>query len=241
MSHPGLEWSRRRRASPNIARACPQYRGQPDCQPTMQLRHDRTTVLLMKLQSSFALESSFVHICFKAIHSSQRLENITAFGRKALHDIYKLPSSVSKTVRNHNLRRSVSGHCAITHHTSEWVLATPPHFAFKTSARFSPARWQPVKYSAIFRLMSVFCQSHCPSLVAKMPLVNTPVRLSDGSRTSRSTRMLVSSLCSTSPCAACRISSSRAGLLNAAASSTISHWVAAGSGIPRLACRFARR
>ena len=49
-----------------------------------------------------------------------------------------------------------------------------------------------------------------------MPLVNTPVRSSDGSRTSRNTRMLVSSLCTTSPCAACRISCSNAGLTMAA-------------------------
>src|SRR6266852_6323531 len=44
--------------------------------------------------------------------------------------------------------------------------------------------------------------------------------------------MLVSSLCITSPCAACRINSSRAGLCNSAASSTTSHCVAAGNGIP---------
>src|SRR5581483_10171737 len=40
-----------------------------------------------------------------------------------------------------------------------------------------------------------------------------------GSRSNWSTFMLVSSLCITSPCAACRISSSRAGLTNSAASS----------------------
>ena len=36
----------------------------------------------------------------------------------------------------------------------------------------------------------------------------------------------------TSPSAACRINSSRAGLINTAASSTSSHCVAAGKGIP---------
>ena len=63
-------------------------------------------------------------------------------------------------------------------------------------------------------------------------LVNTPVRWSPGSRSIFSTRMPVSSLCSTSPCAACRISSSRAGLISSAASSTISHCVDTGSGMP---------
>ena len=38
---------------------------------------------------------------------------------------------------------------------------------------------------------------------------NTPVRSSDGSRAMRSTRIPVSLLCSTSPCAACRSSSGR--------------------------------
>src|SRR5712692_6456774 len=53
-----------------------------------------------------------------------------------------------------------------------------------TSAMFSPACWRPVKYSAILQ----------PAPVETIPLVNTPVRSSDGSRASRSTRMLVSSL-----------------------------------------------
>ena len=45
--------------------------------------------------------------------------------------------------------------------------------------------------------------------------------------------MLVSSLCTTSPLAACRISSARIGRVRVARSSTISHWVEAGSGICR--------
>ena len=48
--------------------------------------------------------------------------------------------------------------------------------------------------------------------------------------TSDSTRIDVSSLCTTSPCAAWRISSSIAGWIWTAVSFTISHWVAAGSG-----------
>src|SRR5205085_1594556 len=80
----------------------------------------------------------------------------------------------------------------------------------------------PGKYSAIWR----------PSWVDTMPLVNVPVRSSDASRTIDSTRIPVSSLCSTSPCAACRISSSRAALMTSAVSSTISHCVEAGNGIP---------
>ena len=38
-----------------------------------------------------------------------------------------------------------------------------------------------------------------------IPLVKVPVRLSPGSRINRRMRMLVSSLCNTRPCAACRI------------------------------------
>ena len=52
---------------------------------------------------------------------------------------------------------------------------------------------------------------------------------------------MVSSLCSTSPCAACRISSSNAGARLAATASTMSHWVEAGSGTPRSPCRPSRR
>ena len=52
---------------------------------------------------------------------------------------------------------------------------------------------------------------------------------------------VVSSLCSTSPCAACRISSSKAGARSAATACTMSHWVEAGSGIPRSPCRPSRR
>ena len=52
---------------------------------------------------------------------------------------------------------------------------------------------------------------------------------------------MVSSLCSTSPCAACRISSSNAGARFAATACTMSHWVEAGSGTPRSPCRPSRR
>ena len=60
-----------------------------------------------------------------------------------------------------------------------------------------------MKYNATFR----------PCDVDTMPLAKMPVRLSSGSRSVLSTFIPVSSLCSTSPCAACRISSSRAGLM----------------------------
>jgi hypothetical protein len=75
-----------------------------------------------------------------------------------------------------------------------------------TSAKFSPACLRPVKKSAIFR----------PSRVDTIPEVNTPVR-SDFSSTHSSVGpragiiarifIVVSSLCTTSPYAACRISS----------------------------------
>ena len=52
---------------------------------------------------------------------------------------------------------------------------------------------------------------------------------------------MVSSLCSTSPCAACRINSSNAGARLAATACTMSHWVEAGSGTPRSPCRPSRR
>ncbi len=47
-----------------------------------------------------------------------------------------------------------------------------------------------------------------------------------------STRIPVSSLCSTSPCAACRMSSSDAALITSASSSAISHCVETGNGMP---------
>jgi hypothetical protein len=70
------------------------------------------------------------------------------------------------------------------------------------------------------------------------PLVNTPVRSGkmSASRSSDSTRMDVSSLCTTSPCAAWRFSSCSAGW-RMTVSSTISHCVATGSGMPRLFSR----
>ena len=52
---------------------------------------------------------------------------------------------------------------------------------------------------------------------------------------------MVSSLCSTSPCAACRINSSNAGARLAATACTMSHWVEAGSGTSRSPCRPSRR
>src|ERR1035438_4680330 len=57
------------------------------------------------------------------------------------------------------------------------------------------------------------------------------------SRSSDSTRMDVSSLCTTSPCAAWRVSSCSAGWRMTAVSATISHCVATGSGMPRLFSR----
>ena len=48
-----------------------------------------------------------------------------------------------------------------------------------------------------------------------IPLVNTPEGSSPGSRSRFFTRIPISSLCSTSPCASCRINSSRAGHVTA--------------------------
>ena len=59
------------------------------------------------------------------------------------------------------------------------------------------------------------------------------VRASAGSRANLRIRMLVSSLCITSPSAACRMYSSYTGRRPIAAFSTNPHCVAAGSGIPR--------
>jgi len=79
-----------------------------------------------------------------------------------------------------------------------------------TVARFSPACLRPVKNSAIF----------CPARVDTIPEVKIPVRSDFGSASSSAEGwrgrlfpirfrifMVVSSLCSTSPCAACWISS----------------------------------
>ena len=65
----------------------------------------------------------------------------------------------------------------------------------------------------------------------------TPVRSEEisVSRSSDRTRIEVSSLWTTSAWAACRLSSSRAGWSGTAFAARISHCVAAGSGIPKLA------
>ena len=91
----------------------------------------------------------------------------------------------------------------------------------------------------------------CPCAVDTIPLVNTPVRSAASSsvgtsswrasRRSVSTGMEVSSLCNTSFCAAWRINSAIAGRIAAAASVTIAHCVAAGSGMPRLSSRLSNR
>src|SRR5260370_37156666 len=100
---------------------------------------------------------------------------------------------------------------------------------FSTSARFSPACLHPVKNSAIRRSWKIHTT----------PLVNTPVRSGEmsASRSSDSTRIDVSSLCTTSPCAAWRVSSCSAGWRLTAVSATISHSVATGNGMPRLLSR----
>ena len=54
-------------------------------------------------------------------------------------------------------------------------------------------------------------------------------------------RMLVSSLCITLPCAACRINSSSASRSGFAAAAISSHCVAAGKGIPSCPCSLSSR
>ena len=81
---------------------------------------------------------------------------------------------------------------------------------------------------------------HAPT-IDTMPLVKVPVRLSPGSRVRRRIRMLVSSLCITLPCAACRINSSSTGQSSFAAAAIRSHCVVAGSGIPRCSCSLSNR
>ena len=100
-----------------------------------------------------------------------------------------------------------------------------------TSAMFSPACWRPVKKSAMRR----------PSATETTPEVNTPVLSSSGARARCSTRMLVSSLCSTSPRATWQINSSWAGRIFSADSFAISHCVAAGRGMPRFCSSRSRR
>jgi hypothetical protein len=68
-------------------------------QPAMQFRHHRSAVLLMKLEPLGRRQAAFPGFGFDAVHSCQHLENVTAFSRKALHDVNKLPSSVRETVR----------------------------------------------------------------------------------------------------------------------------------------------
>jgi len=95
---------------------------------------------------------------------------------------------------------------------------------------------RPLKYSAVRR--STPGASCTTDTTAE---VNTPVRWSPSGRSIVRILTLVSSLWNNSPCAAWRINSSRAGSSSAAASSTISHWVAAGSGTPNRFSRFSIR
>jgi hypothetical protein len=71
--------------------------------------------------------------------------------------------------------------------------------------------------------------------------VNTPVRSSPAGRSIFRILTLVSSLWNNSPCAAWRVNSSSAGVSNSAASSTIPHCVATGSGTPNRFSRFSIR
>ena len=110
----------------------------------------------------------------------------------------------------------------------------------RTSARFSPACWRPVKNRAM---------RYGPQ-TATMAEVNTPVRPSVSSPAAAARRcsavrarifMTVSSLWTSSPCAAWRVSSAKTGASSTAASRTSSHWVAAGSGMPSPRCKTSMR
>ncbi len=126
--------------------------------------------------------------------------------------------------------RRTSAHYARGRHTFEWRVWQLRRTLFPAPRPDSRRRVRTQKLSAMRR-----CWQAHTSL-----LVNTPVRSGEmsASRSSDSTRMEVSSLCTASACAACRFSSSRAGWSGTRFPPV---FVAAGSGIPRLSSSFSRR
>ena len=167
--------------------------------PLMQPFHQRPAVLLMEVQPVFRRQFPFPRHCIVVINAAQRLQHITAFFRKVDRPppppavFHARGSSRSGFRRLFGVLRDSASHI--------WIGAgSSCARCFRTSARFSPACFHPVKNSAMV---------HAPTSDT-MPLVKVPVRLSPGSRINRRIRMLVSSLCITRPCAACRINSSSA-------------------------------
>src|SRR5712691_10476366 len=162
-----------------------------------------------------------------AVDLAQSLQHIAALQREVVDHHDKIPSAVSQAVGQQQFQSPRHFRHVPRQRVAIWIGGgSSGARRFNTSARFSPAGLSPVKNRAIF----------CPAAVATIPDVNTPVRSSPVSRFSCSILAVVSSLYSTSPCAACRINSSCAGAIDSAASSTISHCVEAGNGIPRFSC-----
>src|SRR6266851_677960 len=177
----------------------------------------------MKLQPFVGRQAGLAGFGFVAIHLAQHLQYIATFVGKVRRYFHELSSPMGEAVRQQNLHpRSQLRNVArerVTH--------------LNGRARVLGPLLQHVGDVLASMLASGEVQRNLPALAGGHDAAgDTPVRSSDRSRASRNTRMLASSLCTTSPCAACRINSSRAGLINSAAPSTTSHCVAAGKGIP---------
>src|SRR5262249_47504526 len=154
-------------------------------QPGVQLVHYRPAVLLMKPQSLIRYQPALTCLSIMTIHLAQHVQHVAALVGKIRRHFHKLPSTMSKAIRHHTLPSAGTSGTLRDSASHIWIGAgSPAARRLNTPAMFSPACWRPVKYSAIFR----------PSPVDTIPLVNPPVRSSTGSRASRNTRMLVSSL-----------------------------------------------
>jgi len=192
-------------------------------QPVMELLHHGAATLLMKLQALFRPQTTLSRFGLVTIHLAQHLQYVATLIGKVPRYFHELSSSMGEAVRQQNLNprsqlRNIARERVAHLNGRARVLGTLLQYIGDVLAGM---------------LASGEVQCNLPALAGGHDATGEhAVRSSDGSRINRNTRMLVSSLCTTSPCAACRINSSRAGLSNSAASSTTSHCVAAGNGIP---------
>ena len=158
-------------------------------------------MLLMEAQPIYRRQTLVACSRIVVIDLAQHLQHITAFIGKVRRHIHELSSTVREAVGQQNLHSgaqlpNIAGQ-RITHLDRRLHAGCA---MFQYAGQILPGTLQFAEVQRGF-----------PSgPLETTPVVNTPVRCSDGSRATRSMRMLVSSLCTTSPCAACRIDSSQA-------------------------------
>ena len=201
-------------------------------EPRLQVVHERPAVRLVKREPLVRGEPLRPRVGVVAIHLAQRLEHVATLGRKTRRDLHKPAPRVRETIpEDHRQRLRQIPREGIAHldrrpelgrprgeHVREIFARVPAAGQKERDALPLPRRDDPGRKD--------------PRPVGREVVVG---RRGDPGRSRSSTVMRVSSLCSSSPCAACRVSSASAGCSRVAVSATISHWVEAGSGI----CRFA--